>query len=992
MDGTPPPHILAGTGPIEEKLAAIRRETLSGATLAAPDLSFLRPFQFHAVRGRLARESAGGGPPAFGTRGAGLFAGLHATESPWVLCADHRPPFTFLSCGSPARSGGSIAPHLSADVGRQHVEEATSGEAIVTGLAGLAATFALTGIPPVLPGERPSAVEALAGGLTGLRWALLVIGFPLRGEVALNAMSDLARELRLTDETYLTPGTLKEKDRLALRYRELLEGHHGRFALAQSSGLWQAGAYVFGESQETARRGAALLVAALLGDRGLVPGAPDAALPVPLRTHRCEPSGQHVDARVNVLTSPELAELCALPVRTIPGFRVDRDPGLRVERRARDPADISIGHLVHEGATTAEAFALPTAALTRHALVCGTTGSGKTRTCQRLLHEAWMSPATLGRGRRVPFLVIEPAKAEYRTLLRVPGLESLAVYTAGDETPGRSAPLRFNPFWFPPSVPVQTHIDLLKAAFNASFVLYAPMPYLLELALHEAYERKGWDLASSENHRGRGPAAYPTLSGLAAVVDDVSSRAGYSDRVGADVRAGLRTRLATLCAGAKGGMFDVPGASTLGALFDRPTVVELQALGSAEDRVFVMALLLQGLYEHCLATRPRSATQLEHVTLIEEAHRLLRASSEEVNPEAGANPRGLAVETFSNLLAELRSYGEGFVIAEQVPTKLARDVVKNTATKIMHRLVATDDRATVGAAMTLEGDQDREAALLSPGEAIVFTEGMHGAARARVDALAPARSVDDVELFGLQARRIPEASMDPFAPWWATGLPGIPSTVAGHFRGARRFLSPDLDESIDVYVSTVLAAGDGAGPARGVGAALRALLPPRAPAEARTATLLATLDRAFDERATAYSLPFAVAGELARACFTSMDEAGGAAAFADAYRQAMRLPDGGPLAGCEACRSACLHRFEVRRLAEVLGLSRTVSEVLTGHRADTSFAPIAEEALRCSRRLVPPGGAPDVALCWTVHEVHGRRLRHDLQAAVVRGVASYLWR
>jgi hypothetical protein len=111
-----------------------------------------------------------------------------------------------------------------------------------------------------------------------------------------------------------------------------------------------------------------------------------------------------------------------------------------------------------------------------------------------------------------------------------------------------------------------------------------------------------------------------------------------------------------------------------------------------------------------------------HVLVIEEAHRLL------ANVAAGAseyegNPRGEAVETFTNLLSEVRAYGEGVIVADQVPVRLAPDVIKNTNLKVAHRIVAGDDRTVLGGAMVMDPDQVAALATLRPGQAALYSDG-----------------------------------------------------------------------------------------------------------------------------------------------------------------------------------------------------------------------------------------------------------------------------
>jgi hypothetical protein len=155
-------------------------------------------------------------------------------------------------------------------------------------------------------------------------------------------------------------------------------------------------------------------------------------------------------------------------------------------------------------------------------------------------------------------------------------------------------------------------------------------------------------------------------------------------------------------------------------LFARPSVFELESLGDEGDRAFFMGLLLIRLAEY-RRTQGQSP-DLTHLLVVEEAHRLLSnvpaATSDEV-----ANPRGEAVETFSNLLSEIRAYGQGVIIADQVPVRLAPDVMKNTNLKIAHRIVSNDDREALAGAMAMDDRQARALTSLDVGEAAVFSSG-----------------------------------------------------------------------------------------------------------------------------------------------------------------------------------------------------------------------------------------------------------------------------
>ncbi len=218
------------------------------------------------------------------------------------------------------------------------------------------------------------------------------------------------------------------------------------------------------------------------------------------------------------------------------------------------------------------------------------------------------------------------------------------------------------------------------------------------------------------------PWPFPTLTDLYHKVKQVVDRLGYDDRIRMDVTAGLQARVDSLRVGQKGQTFECRRGVPFSAILEKPTVLEIAHLGSDEEKAFLIGLLLMRLYEACELAG--ESEHIKHVTLVEEAHRLLTRTSTETSAAEVANSKGKSVEAFCNILAEIRAYGEGLVIAEQIPTKLADDVLKNTNLKIMHRMVAADDREQMGAAMNLVGNQTMVVPSLARGEAVVYAEGV----------------------------------------------------------------------------------------------------------------------------------------------------------------------------------------------------------------------------------------------------------------------------
>jgi hypothetical protein len=353
--------------------------------------------------------------------------------------------------------------------------------------------------------------------------------------------------------------------------------------------------------------------------------------------------------------------------------------------------------------------------LTRHTFITGLTGEGKTTTVKRLLVEACR--------RHAPFLVIEPAKHEYRQLLEDSEVgQHLRVFTPGLET---GVPLRMNPFEVPGRIPVSMHLDLLRSAFNASFGMWTPLPQVLEICLQEVYEDRGWDLTCGTNARLRDgddrAASFPRMADLVAKVKPVVSSLGYDTRVADDIRAALTTRLHGLASGPKGRMFDVQHSVPMDFILTEPAIIELENIGDDDDKAFVMSVLLIRLVEYW-RTLEQTSDQLRHLLVIEEAHRLL-ANVVRQRDETQSDARGKAVETFADFLAEIRAYGEGVVIVDQSATKLTPDVIRNSNLKIAHRVVDGPDRETISRATVMNERQERALATLAQGSAAVFLSG-----------------------------------------------------------------------------------------------------------------------------------------------------------------------------------------------------------------------------------------------------------------------------
>jgi hypothetical protein len=430
-----------------------------------------------------------------------------------------------------------------------------------------------------------------------------------------------------------------------------------------------------------------------------------------------------------IMSSKQLAVLCRFPRTEFAGFYIDRYVEFDTSMRKSNDVDLRIGEITVPGRKVINImendYSVELDDMTRHALIIGITGGGKTNTSKAILSQLWLK-------HNKPFLVIESAKREYWELMNLPGIEvedenggkayrdfsGLTVFTLGSEEPGRSVKFRMNPFEVVGNVSLQTHIDYLLSTFKASFELYAPMPYILESAVYEIYSDRGWDII--ENRNIYGLTEYPTLTDLYFKIDVVTDKLGYNAEVQSNVKAALKARVNSLRIGGKGAMMDVVKGVAIGTLLGAPTVLELEDLGDDDTKSFVIGILLVQLYEYRKSQVTAGMKRLQHVLMIEEAHRLLK----NVPPsEEGSSAKGKSVEFFCNMLAEIRSFGQGILIADQIPTKLAPDTIKNTNLKIVHRTVMREDREAMGYAMNMNEEQIDYLSSLRRGCAAVYAEG-----------------------------------------------------------------------------------------------------------------------------------------------------------------------------------------------------------------------------------------------------------------------------
>lgn len=405
-----------------------------------------------------------------------------------------------------------------------------------------------------------------------------------------------------------------------------------------------------------------------------------------------------------IISGKEISLHMGLPKKSVAGIPVTESADFGRNIISLDNANIEglqLGNIFHMQKSEDTPVELDANSLTMHTFITGSTGSGKSNTVYQILNQLPPYSAT--------FLVVEPAKGEYKNIFG--HRKDVAVYGTN---PRLTELLRLNPFSFPPEIHIYEHMDRLVEIFNVCWPMYAAMPAVLKDAIERAYIAAGWNLKSSENRYSEN--LFPTFADVLREIDSVMDESQYSADSKGDYKGALSTRLRSLTNGINGMIF---GADELSPaeLFDNNVIVDLSRVGSTETKSMIMGLLVMKLQEYRMS-KSKMNQSLKHITVLEEAHNLLKRTSTEQSSE-GSNLVGKSVEMLTNAIAEMRTYGEGFIIADQAPGLLDMAVIRNTNTKIILRLPEHSDRELVGKAIGLDDDQIDELARLKRGVAAV---------------------------------------------------------------------------------------------------------------------------------------------------------------------------------------------------------------------------------------------------------------------------------
>lgn len=416
-----------------------------------------------------------------------------------------------------------------------------------------------------------------------------------------------------------------------------------------------------------------------------------------------------------------LPSIIGLPMRSVPGVTVieTAEFGRNVvtdDHSSPGNRTVRLGEIMYMGKKDSSIVKLHVNSLAMHTFICGAPGSGKSNTVYKLIYELCRLQAKPERDDgygNVSFLVIEPAKGEYKYEFgRMPNVN---IYTTKS---GLCGMLCINPFAFPyERMDVTEHIERLKNIMSACWPLTAAMPSFLSAALEQSYVNCGWDIVNSL-YVMPGEVRFPGFEDVLAALVNIIEKSDYSNQAKGDYKGALLTRVEALTRGVAGAVFSNIGTIPDSKLFDENTIIDLSMVGSSEMRSLIMGILVMKLENYRRSTATRSNYPLRHVTILEEAHNLLPRCSTAQSDDS-SNVQGKSVEAVSNAISEMRTYGEGFIIVDQSPSAVADVAVSNTSTKIVMRLPGQDDVKAAGASIGLTEDQMRQIPMLPQGQAIV---------------------------------------------------------------------------------------------------------------------------------------------------------------------------------------------------------------------------------------------------------------------------------
>lgn len=524
----------------------------------------------------------------------------------------------------------------------------------------------------------------------------------------------------------------------AKHYVELIERHIDRLHNGIPFGLWSIGTYFVSPDKSTSRKLANIYRGCVTGENSDLDAIainvwdeiPSKDLLKYLQVTQNPRFLVNSDIDVScgeLVTSKELAIHMSLPQTSIPGVEVrecatfGRNLNGKKLLNEKNNNGLKIGYISHLGNVSQKEVVIDSDEISKHIFVTGSTGSGKSNTVYLLVDEL------LKQNKHI--LVVEPTKGDYRKVFG--GRKDFTVYTTRNN---ECNILQINPFAFPENVHVVEHVERLVEIFGVCWPMYAAMPAVLKDSILSSYEACGWNLKNSTCRFGK---LFPTIADVVIQLKRIISSSAYSKDTKGDYIGALQTRLESLTNGIYSTIFSSSTTISYMDLYDKNVIIDLHYIGSSETRSLLMGLIVLGLSEWRMSQSEDVMDQeLQHVTVLEEAHCILPRASKQQSQE-GANILGKSVEMISSAIAEMRTYGESFIIVDQSPSSVDEAAIRNTNTKIVMNLPDGEDRNIAGKAMALVKDEQiAELARLSTGEAIVWQRGWNEAVFTTIDKMS----------------------------------------------------------------------------------------------------------------------------------------------------------------------------------------------------------------------------------------------------------------
>lgn len=412
--------------------------------------------------------------------------------------------------------------------------------------------------------------------------------------------------------------------------------------------------------------------------------------------------GLFSDTLINVVNHSTARGLFQLPYDNHNGYRVvlhDEErkklhPFDGYEKKRKNEEDMHIGY------SDGTEFFVQKKDFYSHAFIAGRTRSGKSTTIRKLLFEI--------HKKKIPFLVIEPAKREYCELLRYEELKNVRVFSCGND----ARDFRLNPFQPEEGTMYSRHAEGLSNVFLTLFsgddvVISVLIPQLIRYC----YEKCGIRLNS--RYYKDDEFELPTISDMIDWTEEFIKSIHYEPETERQAIAVITLR-ENLLKNYAGNFFDTRDNFDVAVLFESSAIVELDDL-DGNLKGFVASLLALRVDEYSRQLPEEGG--VKRVLVLEEAHHLVpNIERKETTPV-----QVICSKYFTNMLAEIAAFGTGLIVVDQRPSCVSSAVIANTGMKIIHSMQQKDDVEAVCNSLHIETTSVLN--VLKTGEVVVSLPG-----------------------------------------------------------------------------------------------------------------------------------------------------------------------------------------------------------------------------------------------------------------------------